>query len=628
MNQLFVNVKIDREERPDLDGIFMNAVQMLSGQGGWPLNVFLTPDGKPFFGGTYFPPEDRQGMPGWSRVLRSVAEAYGSRRDEVMSAADQVVEKLNSMFASFASSASSLDEALEAAFAKFKQEFDQEFGGFGLAPKFPQPMNFEFLLRRYVQTKDEKALQMVEKSLLAMARGGIYDHVGGGFHRYSTDPRWVVPHFEKMLYDNALLARVYLHTYQVTKRPLYRDVVEQTLDYVLREMCSADGAFYSAQDADSEGVEGKFYVWSQDEITSLLTEQDAAIAGRFFGVSSAGNFEGENILYMSENPEIVASEFNITVDQLTEKIRHIRTILREVRAQRVAPETDDKILIAWNSMMVRTFAEAGVVLDRADYRQAAIRCASFMLDKMRDEGRLRRTYRAGRAHLNAYLEDYALLADALLALYEMTFDPRWLEEAQSVTRVMIDCFLVAPENLFYDTSYDHEKLIVRPRDVFDNAVPSGSAAAADVLLKISDLTGDEELRTIVSRNLQSVGELMFRSPQAAGQWLCTLDFFLSTPKEIVVIGTQSNKETQALMHEIYGEYRPTTLVVGAEPESLARVAHLPLFEGREMVGGQSTVYVCENYACMMPVTSSSDLAEQLGGNDSTEMPFGFTSPFS
>ena len=628
MNQLFVNVKIDREERPDLDGIFMNAVQMLSGQGGWPLNVFLTPDGKPFFGGTYFPPEDRQGMPGWSRVLRSVSDAYVSRHDEVLSAADQVVEKLNTMFANFAGSASSLEEALEAAFGKFTDEFDQEFGGFGLAPKFPQPMNFEFLLRRYARIKDENALQMVEKSLLEMARGGIYDHVGGGFHRYSTDPRWLVPHFEKMLYDNALLARVYLHTYQVTKTHLYREVVEQTLDYVLRDMCSAEGAFYSAQDADSEGVEGKFYVWAQDEIASLLTEQDAAIAGRFFGVSSGGNFEGANILYASEDLETVASEFNITVDDLTEKLRNIRTILWAARAQKVAPETDDKILISWNSMMVRTFAEAGAVLDRADYRQAAIKCASFMLATMRDEGRLRRTFRAGRAHLNAYLEDYALLADALLAVYEITFDPRWLEEAQTITRLMIDYFLVVPENLFYDTSHDHEKLIVRPRDVFDNAVPSGSAAAADVLLKISDLTGDEELRTIASENLQSVGELMVRSPQAAGQWLCTLEFFLSTPKEIVVIGMQSNKETRAFMREIYDDYRPTTLVVGAEPETLAKVAHLPLFEGREMVDGVATVYVCENYTCMMPVTSSTDLAEQLGDNNSTGTPFGFTNPFA
>ena len=628
MNRLFVNVKIDREERPDLDGIFMNAVQMLSGQGGWPLNVFLTPDGKPFFGGTYFPPEDRQGMPSWSRVLRSVSEAYESRRDEVASAADQVVEKLNTMFASFTGPVSSLDDAPEAAFNKIQQEFDQEFGGFGLAPKFPQPMILEFLLRRYSHTKDQNALQMVEKSLLAMARGGIYDHVGGGFHRYSTDSRWLVPHFEKMLYDNALLGRVYLHTYQVTKTPLYREVVEQTLDYILREMSSADGAFYSAQDADSEGVEGKFYVWSQEELHSLLTEQDASITARFFGVSSAGNFEGQNILYASEDPEVVAREFNITVDELTEKLRSIRTVLREARAQRTAPQTDDKILIAWNSMMVRTFAEASVVLERTDYWQAAIRCASFMLTAMREDDRLRRTFRVGRAHLNAYLEDYALLADALLAVYEITFDPQWLDEAQSITRVMMEYFLVVPENLFYDTSYDHEKLIVRPRDVFDNAVPSGNAAAADVLLKMSDLTGDEELRTIASKNIQSVGELMLRSPQAAGQWLCALEFLLSTPKEIVVIGIQSNDETKAFMQAIYDDYRPTTLVVGAQPDALADVAHLPLFEGREMIDGESTVYVCENYTCMMPVTSSNDLAEQLAGDSSKGPPFGFKSPFA
>ena len=628
MNRLFVNVKIDREERPDLDGIFMNAVQMLSGQGGWPLNVFLTPDGKPFFGGTYFPPEDRQGMPGWSRVLRSVSEAYESRRDEVTSAADQVVEKLHSMFTSFTGSASSLDKAPEAAFDKFKQEFDQEFGGFGLAPKFPQPMNLEFLLRRYAQTKDQNALQMVEKSLLAMARGGIYDHVGGGFHRYSTDSRWLVPHFEKMLYDNALLGRVYLHTYQVTKTPFYREIVEQTLDYILREMSSSDGAFYSAQDADSEGVEGKFYVWSQDEIRSLLTEQDAAITERFFGVSSEGNFEGENILYVSEDREVLATDFEITVEELSEKLSNIRTVLREARAKRIAPETDDKILIAWNSMMVRTFAEASVVLDRSDYRQAAIQCASFMLTMMREDDRLKRTFRAGRSHLNAYLEDYALLADALLAVYEITFDPQWLEEAQTIARVMIEYFLAVPENLFYDTSYDHEKLIVRPRDVFDNAVPSGNAAAADALLKMSDLIGDEELRTIASKNIESVGELMLRSPQAAGQWLCTLEFLLSTPKEIVVIGMQSNNETKALMHAIYDDYRPTTLVVGAEPGALANVAHLPLFEGREMLDGKSTVYVCENYTCMMPVTSSSALADQLADDNSTGTPLGFTSPFA
>ena len=628
MNDLYVNIKVDREERPDVDGIFMTAVQALSGHGGWPLNVFLTPDGKPFYGGTYYPPEERQGMPAWLNVLESVHDAYRERRVEVVASADQLMARMREMSPREQSEEPLTEDILQQAFQSLSGMYDEEHGGFGDAPKFPQPTVLEFLLRHHVRNKDDASLQMLESTLQVMARAGIYDQVAGGFHRYATDAEWQVPHFEKMLYDNALLSRVYLHAYQVTKNPFYRRIVEETLDYVLREMRDSKGGFYSAQDADSEGVEGKFYVWTPAEIAEALGEEDANLVEHVYGVTEAGNFEGSNILHLPDDLDAVAETLGLTSAALEERMSSVKAALLTKRNERVAPQTDDKVLVVWNGMMARSLAEAGAVLERQDYREAAVDCVSFLLDNVRDEdGRLLRTYRAGKAHLKGYLDDHALLTDALLAVYEMTFDARWLFEAKSLATAMVDLFWDESEGIFYDTGRDHEELIVRPRELLDSAVPSGLSSATDVLLKLSDLVDEADFRRKATATLRTVQDFLGRAPQGMGQWLCDLDFYVSPPKEVVLIGPRHREDTEAMLREIYATYRPTTIVVGAGPDGLAEVESLPLFEAREMIGNAPTVFVCENYACMLPATTPEALAGQLAGPSIGEPPPGLLSPF-
>ncbi len=615
MNENFVSIKVDREERPDLDQVYMQAVQMLTGSGGWPMTVFLTPEGKPFYGGTYFPPDDRQGMPGFPRLLTSIAEAYSTNRGEVDRVTQQLTTQMSQSNQVPQGTSILTVDILHQAYSSLATNFDYQNGGFGNAPKFPQPMTPEFLLRYYHHGYNPRALELVELTLEKMAYGGIYDQIGGGFHRYSTDPYWLVPHFEKMLYDNALLARLFLHTYLITGRALYRRVVEETLDYVLREMTDPSGGFYSAQDADSEGVEGKFFVWSPGEINAVMGDTDGEVFAGYYGVTAGGNFEGKNILNIRQNPEEFAETKGLTADQLGDIINRGSKALLEVREQRIHPMRDDKVLASWNGLMLRSFAEAAAALGRPDYLAVAIKNAGFLVGSMKSDGRLLRTYRDGQAKLLGYLEDYSFVIDGLLALYEATFDLRWLEEAVTLADSMIELFWDEGIGGFYDTGSDHETLVVRPRDVFDNAQPCGGSVASDVLLRLAVFTGKSDYSAKAAVPLRSLHQAMSQSPGGTGHWLSALDFYVSPPKEIAVIGPRDDPATQALLDTVFHRFLPNKVVMGVEPPLSPTVGNsgsdIPLLAGRGMVGGLPSAYVCQNYACQLPVTDPAGLAEQL-----------------
>ena len=617
MNENFVSIKVDREERPDLDQVYMQAVQMLTGSGGWPMTVFLTPEGKPFYGGTYFPPDDRQGMPGFPRLLTSIAEAYSTNRGEVDRVTQQLTTQMSQSNQVPQGTSILTVDILHQAYSSLATNFDYQNGGFGNAPKFPQPMTPEFLLRYYHHGYNPRALELVELTLEKMAYGGIYDQIGGGFHRYSTDPYWLVPHFEKMLYDNALLARLFLHTYLITGRALYRRVVEETLDYILREMTDPSGGFYSAQDADSEGVEGKFFVWSPGEINAVMGDTDGEVFAGYYGVTAGGNFEGKNILNIRQNPEEFAETKGLTADQLGDIINRGSKALLEVREQRIHPMRDDKVLASWNGLMLRSFAEAAAALGRPDYLAVAIKNAGFLVGSMKSDGRLLRTYRDGQAKLLGYLEDYSFVIDGLLALYEATFDLRWLEEAVTLADSMIELFWDEGIGGFYDTGSDHETLVIRPRDVFDNAQPCGGSVASDVLLRLAVFTGKSDYSAKAAVPLRSLHQAMSQSPGGTGHWLSALDFYVSPPKEIAVIGPRDDPATQALLDTVFHRFLPNKVVMGVEPPLSPTVGNsgsdIPLLAGRGMVGGLPSVYVCQNYVCQLPVTDPAGLAEQLSG---------------
>ena len=615
MNENFVSIKVDREERPDLDQVYMQAVQMLTGSGGWPMTVFLTPEGKPFYGGTYFPPTDRQGMPGFPRLITSIAEAYKTNKGEVDRVTQQLTTQMTQSNQIPKGTSILTVDILHQAYSTLATNFDYQNGGFGNAPKFPQPMGPEFLLRYYHHGYNPRALELVEITLEKMAYGGIYDQIGGGFHRYSTDAYWLVPHFEKMLYDNALLARLYLHTHLITGKPLYRRIVEETLDYVLREMTDSSGGFYSAQDADSEGVEGKFFVWTPDEIRAVLGDADSEVFSSYYGVTPNGNFEGENILNIRQYPEAFAEAHDLTQEQLDEIISRSSKALLDVREQRIHPMRDDKVLASWNGLMLRSFAEAAAALGRADYLEAAVKNAGFLVGTMKSQGRLLRTYRDGQAKLLGYLEDYSFVVDGLLALYEATFDIRWLDEAVTLADSMIELFWDEGIGGFYDTGSDHETLVVRPRDVFDNAQPCGGSVASDALLKLAVFTGNSDYNAKAAVPLRSLHQAMSQSPGGTGHWLNALDFYVSPPKEIAVIGPRNDPATQALLDTVFSRFLPNKVVMGTEtPRSAGETEgtpDFPLLQDRIMVGGLPSAYVCENYTCQLPVTDPDALAEQL-----------------
>ncbi|HLL47335.1 MAG TPA: thioredoxin domain-containing protein [Longimicrobiaceae bacterium] len=612
MNELYVNVKVDREERPDIDSIYMTAVQQMTGHGGWPMTVFLTPEGVPFYGGTYFPPEPRHGMPSFRQVLLAVMEAYRERRADVDRSAAELHALLREGMAARAPSGALDASVLDRAFHQLAARFDARLGGFGGAPKFPQPMILEFVLRHWKRTGSPEALRMAEHTLRRMAAGGMYDQAGGGFHRYSVDARWLVPHFEKMLYDNALLARVYLQAWQATGDAEHRRVVEEVLRYVQREMRSPEGGFYSAQDADSEGEEGRFYVWTPDEVDGLLGPEDGPLFRAYYDVTAAGNFEGSNILHVDRSAEEVAAEAGVSVERLERALARGRETLYEARARRVWPGLDDKVLTAWNAMMLRTFAEAARVLGSGEYLEVANSSADFLLRELRRDRRLLRTWKEGRAKIDAFLEDHALLADALVSLYEATGDVGRVAAARELADAMLERFWDEDESVFYDTAVDAEALVVRPRDTFDNATPSGSSAAVMALLRLAALTGEPRYGRVAARVLEGMGELMTRVPQGFGNLLAAADFHLATPQEVVVVGRAGEPDTEVLLDLLRLRFLPNTVLALADPDAPAEAGEqVPLLQGRTLVDGRPAAYVCERYACRRPVTGAAELAELL-----------------
>jgi uncharacterized protein YyaL (SSP411 family) len=611
MNASFVNIKVDREERPDLDQIYMNAVQMMTQHGGWPMTVFLTPEGVPFYGGTYFPPEDRHNMPGFPRVLLSVAEAYRKQPDEVTRTAVSMLGELRRLNVARESNELLSNDLLDAAYRGIIKSYDSSNGGFGGAPKFPPAMTLEFLLRIHHRTGRQDALEIVKHTCRKMAQGGIYDQLGGGFHRYATDAKWLVPHFEKMLYDNALLSRLYLHLYQVTGDASVRRVAEQTLDYVAREMTDAQGGFYSTQDADSEGHEGKFFVWTIEEIEEVLGAGDSSLFCTYFNVTHAGNFEDKNIFNVTRSDEELAATENISVENLLDRINLGAQKLFAAREQRIKPGRDEKILTAWNGLMLAGFAEAAAIFDRRDYAQLARTNARFLLDNLRRNGLLLRSYKDGQAKLNGYLEDYAFLIDGLLSLFEATGEFNWFEEAAVLTHTMIEEFWDEEDGGFYFTGKSHETLIVRTKDYFDNATPSGNSVAADVLLRLALLTDNDDYRRRATTVLRLIAEPLQRYPSAFGRALSALDFYLSSPKEIAILGDPGSADTLSLQHEVWKRYLPNKVLAQASPASNQVADVIPLVRDRDLRDGRSTAFVCEHYTCRQPVTDADELAAQL-----------------
>ena len=611
MNEHFVPVKVDREERPDIDAIYMDAVQAFSGgQGGWPMTVFLTPDGSPFYGGTYFPPTDRHGLPAFRKVLLAVADAWRHRREEVLQQGRQVVDLIARQATATGTGGEALDEALlERAFAGLRGAFDPEWGGFGGAPKFPQPMTLDFLLRCHLRGY-EGALGMVLLTLDRMAAGGIYDQVGGGFHRYATDRRWLVPHFEKMLYDNGQLLRVYTAAYLVTARPRYRQVVRETAEWLLREMRHPEGGFFSSLDADSEGVEGKFYVWSWEELVGLVGERAAA----GLGAQPGGNWEGVNVLWRPYPPEALAERAGTTPEQVEAELAAARATLFQARERRLRPATDDKVLAAWNGLAIAGLATAGRALGEPGYLEAAVAAAEFVLRALRTpEGRLERAWRDGRTSGLAYLDDYACMADACLELHEATLDLAWLQRARELADGMLALFHDPEGGGFFQTGADAEQLVVRPREVLDNAVPSGNSMAAWVLARLGALTGEERYTEAALGALRRVRDLIPRVPSAFGQALAAADFALARVREVAVVGDPLDPATRALVEQVWRTYQPNHVLAVAAPGDGDAAGVTPLLAGRPLVGGRPTAYVCEHFACQQPVTDPEALAAQLGG---------------
>jgi uncharacterized protein len=596
MNEHFVCVKVDREERPDVDAVYMEAVQLMTGQGGWPLNVFVTPEQVPFYGGTYFPPAPRYGMASWRQVLAAVAEAWEQRRDEIREQGERMASRLAGASLLEPSAEPMRAAALDEAVAGLRAQFDSVDGGWGRAPKFPQASVLEFLLRR-----GETSMSLF--TLRSMAGGGIHDQVGGGFARYSVDATWTIPHFEKMLYDNALLARAYLHGYQVSGDELLRRTVEETLEWALREMRAPDGGFYSALDADSEGVEGRFYVWTVDELREVLGA-DAPVAIAWFGATAQGNFAevpGANVLE-SRGPEPDA-----------ETRARIRARLLEARERRVRPGLDDKRLAAWNALMISALADAGAVLDRPDLLDAARETAAFVLERMRDDrGRLLRTFNAGEARLGAYLEDHAFLLEALLTLHEATFEERWFVEARALADTIVERFADPERGGFFSTADDHEALVARRKDLEDSPIPSGGSAAAFGLLRLAALTGEHEYARHAEGHLRLLHELAPRHPGAFGHLLQALDFHLGPTRELALAGdARGIGELAAVVRE---RLRPHLVVTAGPGGDEGAVA---LMHGRVPVGGRAAAYLCEGFACRRPVTDPGELRALLAQADAS-----------
>lgn len=615
MNDNFVNIKVDREERTDLDEIYMKAVQMMTGHGGWPMTVFLTPELKPFFGGTYFPPQDRHGLPGFTRLLKSLTEAWNTQRAEILQSSEELTGHMRLMD-EIAKPDKELDiqsNQLELGIDKLLRIFDHQWGGFGNAPKFPHTFSLALAMRYAAPagvgkgSRKEECMDVVNTTLNRMAYGGIHDQIGGGFARYSVDRQWLVPHFEKMLYDNALLCQTYLDGYLLTGRKYWAHVARGIMDFVLRELTTDQGAFYSSLDADSEGEEGKFYVFDENEIEVALGK-DADWFCEVFGVTETGNFEhGKSVLHLTKSPEDLATKFEISDEDFWQKVRLLSKKLYDEREKRIRPGRDEKVLTSWNSLMITAFIEGYKVLKEPRYLDAAKRATNFILDNLIADERLLRTWGQGKAKLNGYLDDYSYFIQTLLDLASVDADPKWLEHADRFAKMMLEQFWDKTDEGFFYTSNDHEQLVTRPKSHYDGAIPSGSSVAVFALLRLAKIMDNEEYREKAARLLKLYLPFMARVPDQFSNFLCGIDFYLARDTEIVCVCPDKQTAEQTVF-ALESHYFPNKVVLFVEPHSKLKS---PLVEGRGTIDGKATVYVCQNYACDAPITDSAQLNDKL-----------------
>jgi uncharacterized protein YyaL (SSP411 family) len=612
MNEYYVCIKVDREERPDLDSVYMAATLAMSGHGGWPMTVFLTPDKRPFFAGTYFPPKDAYGRPGFPSLLVRIAEVFREDRAGVDSQAGQLTQAVRAQLEGSTHGEVSID-LLGAAAEQLRESYDPRYGGFGGAPKFPPSPALRLLLRQHARTGDPTLLALVRGTLDGMKNGGMYDHVGGGFARYSTDERWHVPHFEKMLYDNAQLARVYLEAFQVTGDSEYKRVAEETLDYAVREMQAETGGFYSATDADSEGVEGKFFTFTKQDLAEILVEPALSIFSAYYDVREAGNWEGTNVLWTPRPLAQVAAELGVEVGTMREQLGQARSAVYARRAQRVPPLLDDKVLVSWNALMIGALAEGARVLQRPDYARAAERAADFVASAMtRPDGGLYRTARAAKAHLAGYLEDYAYLGDALIDLYESGSDERYLREAERLCQRMLADFADEQGGGFFQTAHDHEALIARARAAQDDALPNESAVAAQLCARLSYHFDRPVLRELAQATLNSFGGLLPRAPRAFASMLAVVDFLSDGPVELALVG--SPEARGALAAAAASVYVPNRCLAHSQP---GEASDLPLLRDKTHAPGEARAYLCRNFVCEAPLEDPDALREALRGGLTT-----------
>jgi len=610
MNERFINIKVDREERPEIDAIYMNALIAMNGQGGWPLNLFLTPEQKPYFGGTYFPPVPGNQQPGFGEVLRQAHDQYRNQKEQVHSRSGEILRKINTLSTRSAAGDNSAHTLINMAVQLLSEKFDEAYGGFGAGMKFPEPMLYALLLRHWVHSENNDVLMMVDKSLTHMAEGGMYDQLGGGFHRYSTDREWRVPHFEKMLCDNALMARLYLDVFQATHQDIYRTIPEEIFEYVNRKMTSPEGAFFTSQDADTEGREGIYFTWELKEVLDLLGPRHAQVFAKMYGMTPAGQFERRNVLRVMLDMEKTAEQEGVPIFEVGHIIKNGRKALLETRNKRPQPQRDEKILAGWNGLMISALARGFVVLRKETYLQRAAKCASFIWSTLWQDGSLLRVYKDGQGRFNGCLEDYAYFLEGLVALYEASFESQWLENAQALAESMIKKFWDEKDGGFFMTANDHEPLVARLKNPMDDAMPSANAVAALALLRLGRLTGNKLFEEKGRQTVRAFQGEMEQRPAAFTAMLSAMDFMESSPVEIVLSGPEDDKEYQNMLETVYRDYRPNQMAVIYQGEET--VKWIPWAEGRGPVSNQPTAYVCKEGTCHPPVHTAHALYNLLG----------------
>lgn len=604
MNELFVNIKVDREERPDIDSIYMNVVQMLTGHGGWPMSVFLTPDKKPFYGGTYFPDKRRYNMPSFREVLVSLSDYYHQKKDNLKQNTDSIIKNLKTLN-HFETGKSEISyKQIEKAIKQLDNYFDYHNGGFGTQPKFPNTFNLDLLLRHYLNTNDLEYLEMVELTLKKMCHGGIYDQLGGGFYRYSVDDHWLIPHFEKMLYDNSLLIKLLLEVYQITKDDFYKDKAKESLDYVIREMTQEQGGFYSTQDADSEGEEGKFYTWTKDEIIEVLGEYEGELVSQFFDITEEGNFEhGKSNLQILESIEYFADEKEIGIQELEGLIENAKLTLFNVRDKRIYPGKDTKVLTSWNGLMVSAFAKGYQVTGNKKYLDIAEKTVDFILNNLMRNGLLLRSYKDNQSKFNAYLEDYAFLVQALIDLHQITLNNKFIFEAEKLNNIMIEQFLDQENGAFFYTGKNHEELIVKTKEIIDHSIPSGNSVAIRNLLRLSRLTDNKRLQDIAEKALKVFSVTIDKYSSGVSNLLCVIDEYLKPPSDLVLVGENFNS-IKPFIKKANEEFSVNRLIYFYIPEESAQ---LSIFKDKRIINNQPTAYLCNNFVCKKPVNNPKDL---------------------